>query len=102
MLAPFGVTLGMAMPIGLRRFAQQYPAGVPWAWGINGIASVLASALGVAAAVLAGFTVATLVAAACYVVALAHAAYGRWPATGSATPITDSATSATRSAAPTR
>ncbi len=102
MLAPFGVTLGMAMPIGLRRFAQQYPAGVPWAWGINGIASVLASALGVAAAVLAGFTVATLVAAACYVVALAHAAYGRWPATSSATPITDSATSATRSAAPTR
>ena len=80
LLAPFGVTLGMAMPIGLRRLAELYPAGVPWAWGINGIASVLASALGVAVAVVAGFEAATLVAAACYLIALAHAAFGRWPA----------------------
>jgi hypothetical protein len=80
MLAPLGLTLGMAMPIGLRRLASLYPAGVPWAWGINGITSVLASALGVAIAVVAGFEAATLLAAACYLVALAHAVMGRWPA----------------------
>ena len=78
LLAPFGLTLGMAMPIGLRRLAALYPAGVPWAWGINGIASVLGSALGVAIAVVAGFKVATLAAAACYAVALGHAVLGRW------------------------
>jgi hypothetical protein len=81
LLAPFGLTLGMAMPIGLRRLAALHPAGVPWAWGINGIASVLASALGVAIAVVAGFKAATLVSAACYLVALAHAALGRWAPT---------------------
>lgn len=79
MLAPFGLTLGMAMPIGLRRLAQLHPIGVPWAWGINGMASVLASALGVAIAIEAGFEVATLVAAACYAVALVHVLVGRWP-----------------------
>ena len=72
MLAPLGLTLGMAMPIGLRRLSALHPDGVPWAWGINGITSVLASALGVFIAIVAGFTVATLAAVACYLVAIAH------------------------------
>jgi hypothetical protein len=80
LLAPVGVALGMAMPLGLRRLSGLAPAGVPWAWGINGITSVLASALAVAVAITAGFRVATLVAALCYLGALAHAAFGRWPA----------------------
>jgi hypothetical protein len=78
LLAPAGLTLGMAMPIGLRRLAAMYPDGIAWAWGINGVVSVLASALGVAIAIVAGFRVATLVAAASYVAALLHAARGRW------------------------
>ena len=78
-MAPLGVVLGMAMPIGLRRFQALFPTGVPYAWGINGIASVLGSVLGVALAISFGFTVATLVASACYVVALVHAIVGRWP-----------------------
>jgi hypothetical protein len=80
LLAPVGLTLGMAMPIGLRRLSGLYPAGVPWAWGINGITSVLASVLAIAIAITWGFTVATLVALACYLGALAHAGLGRWPA----------------------
>jgi hypothetical protein len=79
MLAPLGLTLGMAMPVGLRRLSALHPEGVPWAWGINGITSVLASALGVFIAIVAGFTVATLAAVACYLVAIAHVALGRWP-----------------------
>jgi hypothetical protein len=46
---------------------------------VNGLTSVLASALAVTIAITAGFTVATLAACACYVAALVHAARGRWP-----------------------
>jgi hypothetical protein len=79
-LAPLGTGMGMAMPIGLRRLEALHPLGVPWAWAINGITSVLGSVLGVAIAITLGFEAATLVAAACYLAALAHAARGRWPA----------------------
>ncbi|MBD0281637.1 MAG: hypothetical protein ICV69_05520 [Thermoleophilaceae bacterium] len=79
-LGPFGLTLGMAMPIGLRRLAALHPGSVPWAWGINGVTSVLASVLAIVVAITAGFTTATLVAAACYGVAVLHAVGGRWPA----------------------
>jgi hypothetical protein len=79
LLAPAGLGMGMAMPIGLRRLADLHPAGVPWAWAVNGLTSVMASALAVAIAITAGFTVATLVGCACYAAALLHAARGRWP-----------------------
>ena len=69
----------MAMPIGLRRLSELHPAGVAWAWGINGITSVLGSAVGVFVAINWGYAVTTLVALACYLVALAHAFLGRWP-----------------------
>ncbi|HEY0630422.1 MAG TPA: hypothetical protein VGC98_00070 [Thermoleophilaceae bacterium] len=84
LLAPAGVGMGMAMPIGLRRLVALHPAGVPWAWAVNGLTSVLASALAVTIAITAGFTVATLAACACYAAALVHAARGRWPAAGPA------------------
>jgi hypothetical protein len=80
MLAPLGIVLGVAMPLGLRRLQALHPTGVAWAWGINGIASVLASVLAVTVAIMFGFTAATLLALACYLGALAHALWGRWPA----------------------
>jgi hypothetical protein len=79
LLAPFGLTLGMAMPIGLGRLSALWPEGVPWAWGVNGVASVLASVLAIAVAITWGFTAASLLALGCYLGALAHAAVGRWP-----------------------
>ena len=79
LLAPVAVGMGMAMPIGLRRLGALYPDAIPWAWAVNGVASVVASVLAVAIAIAAGFTVATLVAAACYLGALVHGARGRWP-----------------------
>ena len=42
LLAPAGLALGMAMPIGLTRLAGLHPGAVPWGWAVNGIASVLA------------------------------------------------------------
>jgi hypothetical protein len=85
LLAPFGVVMGMAMPIGLRRFQGLYPESVPYAWGVNGVASVLASVLGVALAINFGFAITTVIAGLFYVVALAHAALGRWPTSGALT-----------------
>jgi len=79
LLAPLGIVLGAAMPIGLRRFQGLHPNSVAYAWGVNGVASVLASVLGVALAINFGFAITSLVAAACYLGALAHAAFGRWP-----------------------
>jgi len=80
LLAPAGLALGTAMPIGLTRLVALHPRAVPWAWAVNGIASVLASVLAVAIAITWGFAVVTLIALASYLVALADAVCGRWPA----------------------
>jgi hypothetical protein len=80
LLGPLGILLGMAMPLGLTRLAALHPSGVAWAWGVNAIASVVASAAAIAIAIVAGFPAATLVALACYIAALAHARLARWPA----------------------
>ena len=79
LLAPAGLALGMAMPIGLTRLAGLHPDAVPWAWAVNGIASVLASVLAVAVAITWGFAVVTLLALAFYLVALVDAVRGPWP-----------------------
>jgi hypothetical protein len=79
LLAPFGLALGAPMPVGLRRLEGLHPAGVAFAWGVNGVASVFASVLGVAVAIYLGFAATTLLAAACYLLALAHVVAGRWP-----------------------
>ena len=85
-LAPVGIGLGMPMPLGLSRFAALYPRSVAYAWGVNGMASVLASVLGIVIAINSGYVVATLVAAGCYAVAGAHAAIGRWTAEAAPSP----------------
>jgi len=55
LLAPVGIGVGIAMPIGLRCFSALHPTGIPYAWGVNGIASVVASVLGMAVAISFGF-----------------------------------------------
>ncbi|GIX49334.1 MAG: hypothetical protein KatS3mg131_3545 [Candidatus Tectimicrobiota bacterium] len=40
-LAPLAFCMGMPFPLGLARVAAAVPAWLPWAWGINGCASVL-------------------------------------------------------------
>jgi hypothetical protein len=85
LLAPLGIALGMPMPLGLSRLLELHPDGVAWAWGVNGIASVVASAGAITVAIVAGFPAATLVALACYLGALAHVLLERWPG-GSSSP----------------
>jgi predicted membrane-bound spermidine synthase len=76
-LAPVGMLLGTAMPLGLRRLANGRAELIPWAWGVNGATSVLGSVLAMVVAIHSGFTITLLLGAASYVAALALA-----PATG--------------------
>jgi spermidine synthase len=48
LVAPVGVLLGVFVPSGLDRLKTDAPAYIPWAWGINGIFSVMAPILAVA------------------------------------------------------
>jgi hypothetical protein len=42
LVAPIGLLLGTYFPTGLERLKQVSPGLVPWAWGLNGMASVVA------------------------------------------------------------
>jgi hypothetical protein len=55
MLAPLGLVLGAFLPLGIRRAADISEDLVPWAWGINGCASVTSSVLAVVLAMSFGF-----------------------------------------------
>ena len=67
-IAPLAMAMGHMFPSGLRALGKHSPL-VPWAWGVNGFASVVAT---VAAPVLAmhiGFSCLILLAAGCYLLA---------------------------------
>lgn len=70
-LAPLGLAMGMPMPSGIRLLRAHDPGLIPWAWGVNGAASVLGSVGAVALAMLVGFDAALLVAAGLYLLGLA-------------------------------
>jgi hypothetical protein len=68
-IAPVGFLMGFPMPLGLARLEHAAPAAIPWAWGINGCASVLASPLAMVLGMTWGFHVAGAVAVAIYAAA---------------------------------
>jgi len=70
LLSPLGVAMGMPLPLGVRALERTCPSLIPWAWGMNGAMSVLASIIAVALGTYAGFTVAALAGAGCYAAAL--------------------------------
>ena len=55
-LAPLGFLLGVPMPGGIRLLERRAPELVPWAWAVNGCASVVSSILAVMGAVSFGFS----------------------------------------------
>jgi hypothetical protein len=57
LVAPVGVCLGAFMPTGLERLKSAAPAFAPWAWGINGIFSVMAPLTAVGLSMSWGITV---------------------------------------------
>ncbi|HEX4073467.1 MAG TPA: hypothetical protein VHX68_19960, partial [Planctomycetaceae bacterium] len=65
---PLGVALGMYFPTGLELLRRLEPRLIPWAWAVNGVASVAATVLAVILAMEIGFSNVALVAAGAYVV----------------------------------
>jgi len=68
-LAPAGFLMGVPFPAGLRRATRRHRDLVPWAWAINGCASVVSAVLATMLALEAGFTAVLFVAALCYALA---------------------------------
>jgi spermidine synthase len=68
-IAPLAVAMGHMFPLGLRQVGTAAPALVPWAWAVNGFASVIAAVAAALIAMAVGLARLTLVAVACYALA---------------------------------
>jgi MFS family permease len=66
LLAPLSFFMGMPFPSGLKKIEKVHPGFIPWAWGINGGSSVLASILCIIIAMWFGFLSTILIAAVVY------------------------------------
>jgi hypothetical protein len=71
LVAPLAFAMGMPFPLGLGRVAAGSEALVPWAWGINACASVVAAVLATVLAIHLGFTAVVVIALLLYVAAAA-------------------------------
>ena len=63
------IAMGHMFPAALRRIGESSPALIPWAWAINGCASVIATLAAPLLAMEIGFSKVLLTAAACYAAA---------------------------------
>ncbi|MHC4617570.1 MAG: spermine/spermidine synthase domain-containing protein [Planctomycetota bacterium] len=64
--APPAFFMGMPFPTALRQLHGRRGALVPWAWGVNGFASVTGAVLGTLLAISVGFTTLAVIALGCY------------------------------------
>jgi hypothetical protein len=69
-LLPLGIGLGAMFPTGLGIVQQRSPVFVPWAFGINGVFSVIGPSVVLPGAILYGFPTMTVSAGSLYVLAL--------------------------------
>jgi len=68
-LAPLGFLMGVPFPRGIALVEGRSPGLIPWAWGVNGCASVVASVLAAMLALSAGFSWVLVAGAGCYALA---------------------------------
>jgi hypothetical protein len=69
LIAPLAFCMGMPFPLGLSRVSKAAPDFVPWAWGINGFASVVSAVFATLLAIRFGFNVVVVAALAMYFLA---------------------------------
>jgi hypothetical protein len=69
-IAPLAFYMGMPFPLGLGQLSDHAPGLIPWAWAINGCASVISAVLATLLAIHLGYTAVIVVALALYVLAL--------------------------------
>ena len=70
-VSPCAFLMGMPFPLGIRLLPRAMADFIPWFWGLNGVASILGSALVVACVLEAGFRGATLLPVLVYLMAAA-------------------------------
>ena len=75
LIAPLAFAMGMPFPLGLARTAAGAAPLVPWVWGVNGCASVVAAIVATMLAIHVGFAAVVVLAVLLY--ALAAAAFPR-------------------------
>jgi len=66
LIMPLAFAMGLPFSLGLARVAQITPQLIPWAWGVNGCASVISAVLATLLAVHWGFSVVMLAAVTLY------------------------------------
>ncbi|MEJ2565424.1 MAG: SAM-dependent methyltransferase [Gammaproteobacteria bacterium] len=69
LIMPLAFCMGLPFPLALDRLGRQAPALIPWAWGVNGCASVISAVLATLLAIHFGFHMVILAALALYLVA---------------------------------
>lgn len=69
LIAPLATLMGMMFPLGLKILVEKAPQLVPWAWGVNGFASVISVSLATILAIHFGFSKLILVAVCFYWIA---------------------------------
>jgi hypothetical protein len=70
-IAPIGLCMGMAFPLGMKVANKAKPALTPWLWGVNGATSVCASVLALAIAFSSSISTSFWIGFGCYVLAFA-------------------------------
>ena len=66
LVAPLALLMGMPFPLALSSLAENAQALIPWAWGINGCASVISASLATLLAIHFGFSTVIVVAVLLY------------------------------------
>jgi MFS family permease len=84
LLAPLALFMGMPFPIGLQLVSDRQSSYIPWVWGVNGVASVIAPVLGSLLSVCLGFRVVMLLSLLLYGLAgwIIHVTARRWDREG--------------------
>jgi hypothetical protein len=76
-ILPPAILMGVPFPVGLRRLAARNDSLIPWAWGINGCASVTGAVLAAVLAPAIGFAALMWCAGGVYAIACVAAAFVR-------------------------
>jgi len=69
-LFPVGILLGIPFPTAVRALERRNRNFIAWAWGVNGVTSVLASIVAIVVAMRLGFKIVVCIAAATYIMAM--------------------------------
>ena len=69
-MLPVGILLGVPFPTAVKEVEKLNPNFIAWAWGVNGVTSVLASILAIVVAMQVGFTAVVCIAAVIYLLGM--------------------------------